>query len=223
MFNKTIIISLVFLFSFLNLKAQSEFNFGIVGKLEINKFNSIQSNDMMLTKTYHTNPQLAYGLYISKSLNKRFFLDGSVLLSRAKYDLNYISNTSTFINADIRLTEVNLNINYTINPNNENTKWFLFAGIQNLYRRWGEENYINSVLSNSYWPSNRIQYQTGFGTRFYLNNSKLFFQPFAGIRLNPKKEIIYDTENNQIFIGLVIGFKRIKNNKNRYNKCPTEF
>ena len=215
---------LIFFFCILNqlhLVSQSEFTFGLIGKLEFNKFNTI--NDNVLNTQMSSSPQIAFGFNSSKSISKRIFLDASVLLSRAKYNLNYNQDYSQMINADIRFTQINLNLNYIINPRSEKIKLYLFAGVQNLYRRWGEENYINSILANSYWPNNRIQTQFGIGARMYSLNSNLFIQPFAGLRFNGNQQIIYDTPNNQFFTGVVIGIKHTKNKKNNYNKCPTEF
>jgi len=164
----------------------------------------------------------AVGAYISQSLGKRFFMDFSLLLSRAKYDVGYKIANVEMVSADIRFTQFNANLNYIINPKAYNTKVFAFGGIQYLYRRWGEENYINDVIANSYWPTNRIQTQMGIGAKIY-STSSLVFQPFVGMRMNNKKQLIYDTQNNQLFIGFILGIKSVKTKKRNYNKCPNSF
>lgn len=215
-------ILIIFYLLITQVHAQSEFTYGVISKLEFNKFKTNFQSESIVKNEIQTTPMPAIGAYISQSLGNKLFMDFSLLISRAKYDVGYKIANVEMVKADIRFTQFNANLNYIVNPKAYKTKLYAFGGVQNLYRRWGEENYINEVIANSYWPTNRLQTQLGLGAKIY-SNSSIIFQPFVGLRMNNKNQLIYDTQNNQIFMGIVIGIKAIKNKKRNYNKCPRAF
>jgi hypothetical protein len=198
-----------------------EFRFGLIGKLEFNRL-KIENTDNVAQVKYQPGAMGAGGLYTAVNLGQRWFLDASVLLSRAKYTVNYSRLNSTFIDADVRFTEMNLNLNLILNPNSENVHLFLFGGGQLLYRRWGEERFINNVIDKSYWPSSRFMAQAGLGAKCAIGNG-FYLQPFAGFRYALEQQLVYDASMNQVFAGLVLCYGIKGKPKNRYNKCPTDF
>ena len=198
-----------------------EFRYGLIGKMEFNRL-KIENSENRPEVVYESGAKPAEGIYAAINLRKHWFMDASVLLSRAKYTADYTRAGSTFIDADIRFTQCNLNLNLVLNPDRGKVQVFLFGGGQLLYRRWGEERYINDIVSRSYWPSTRVMAQAGIGFKCAVGRN-YYLQPFAGLRYAADQQLVYDASVNQVFAGLVIchGIKGKK--KNRYSKCPVEF
>lgn len=207
------------------LSAQGEFRFGIIGKVESNRL-KIENTDNLTEVKNQPGVQGAGGLYAAFKLNRYWFLDASVLLSRAKYTVNYSRLSATFMDADVRFTQTNLNLNLVLNPNSERIQLFLFGGTQLLYRRWGEERFVQHVLDHSYWPAARLMLQGGLGTKIEVGEHcvrgpHLYLQPFAGFRYLPSQNLVYDVSVNQVFAGLVI--MRGNNVKRKAKNCNHDF
>jgi hypothetical protein len=217
-----IFIALVFCLVIFDAHTQNaEFRWGLIGKLEFNRL-KIENAENRPEVVYEPGLKGGLGLYTAVNLNRYWFIDASVLLSRAKYSPDYTRGNTVFMDADVRFTQVNLCLNLVLNPRSERANVFLFGGAQLLYRRWGEERYVNDVVANSYWPVTRILTQAGLGVKLAAGRS-YYLQPFAGFRYATEQQLVYDASMNQVFVGLVV-CKGIKGKpKNRYNKCPTGF
>lgn len=203
------------------IQAQGELRYGFITKLEFNRA-KIENEANQSEVKYQTPVISANGLYLSKSLGNRFFIDASILLSRAKYQLDYRRAGSTFIDADIRHTELNANLNMFLNPHAEKTRFFVFGGGQLLYRRWGQERFDNNIMANTYWPSTRLMLQFGAGSIFSIGKG-FYLQPFVGGRYAFEQQLVYDTNFNQLFAGCVLAYQIKGKVKDRYRKCPTDF
>lgn len=220
-------LSSILLFSFLSTKSvvlgerNPEFRFGLIGKAEFNRL-KIENSDNASEVIRQDGAMGAFGLYSALNLGRYWFLDASVLLSRAQYTVNFKRAGAELIDADIRFTQMNLNLNLILNPNSEMIHVFLFGGGQLLYRRWGEERYNNAVVPNSYWPSARILAQAGLGVKCSLGRG-FYIQPFAGFRYAVEQQLVYDVSLNQYFAGAVLCYGIKSRIKDRYRKCPVEF
>ncbi len=199
----------------------SEFRYGVIGKLEYNRL-KVESVDNKVSTQFEPGAKPAGGLYMAKTLGKTFFLDASLVFSRAFYTVNFTRNNATFMDANVRFTEVNMNLNLILNPNAENVNIFIFGGGQLLLRRWGEERFNNAVLPKTYWPSSRFLAQGGLGCKFKSGKSS-YFQPFVGFRYALEQQLVYDVPANQYYLGLVFCFGAKGQPKNKYKRCPTEF
>lgn len=196
------------------------FRLGIIGKMEFNRL-KIENASRQTETVYEPGAHGAAGLYAAAMISKRWFIDASVLLSRASYTPVYISDRAEFTSADIRFTQMNLCLNMELNPAAKKVHFFLFGGVQMLYRRWGEEMYINAVIDRSYWPATRFMPQAGLGARCALGNT--YLQPFMGLRYAAEQQLVYDTSMNQVFTGLVWCFGINGKTRDRYSRCPAEF
>ncbi|MES2618665.1 MAG: hypothetical protein V4613_12355 [Bacteroidota bacterium] len=203
------------------LNAQGELRYGLITKLEFNRAKIENEANKSVVK-YQSPVISANGLYISQSINRRFFVDASVLLSRAKYQLDYRRAGSVFMDADIRFTELNINLNMILNPRAQKLRVFIFGGGQLLYRRWGQERFENDVIANTYWPSTRVMFQFGVGSVFPIGNG-FYLQPFVGGRYAYEQQLVYDTNFNQTFVGCVLAYQIKGRVKDRYRGCPTDF
>ncbi|MDI1232667.1 MAG: hypothetical protein PSX81_00140 [bacterium] len=216
-----LICSLV-LFNLPKLNAQvSEWRFGLIGKIAYNRL-KLETPDNRVVNQKEPGGKAAGGFYIARTLGNTFFIDGSVVFTRAMYTPNFTRNNATLIDANIRFTEVNLALNLILNPRSETVNVFLFGGGQLLYRRWGEERFNNAVLANSYWPNSRLLVQAGLGAKCTIRNG-LYLQPFIGLRYALEQQLVYDTSMNQYYFGAVLCFGAKGKPKNKYNKCPTDF
>ncbi len=199
-------------------------HFGIGGlvKLELNAYSSNKHTESVMERYYTAAPSLALGGYGYAQMSKRWFVDLAVSASRATYNLNYKAGNAQFTSADIRLCAIDLGLNYILNPKSRGIKLYAFAGPQLLIRRWGEENFVNRILDNAYWPNNRLLMQTGLGCRLPAGD-KHFIQIFSGLRFSGQQRVVYDTPINQWYIGSSIGFTIKARHRDRYLKCPAEF
>ncbi|MFM6982963.1 MAG: hypothetical protein ACKOXF_02445 [Chitinophagaceae bacterium] len=214
-------ISLISLVLFQNVNSQT---FGIGGsiKTELNYFSSNNNSEQTLQKNSTKQLQLALGLYSFAKLSEHWFTDLAVSASRSNFQLNYKEGNAQFTQASIRNCEVDLGLSYIFNPNSRGIKLYAFAGPQLLFRRWGEETFINRVLDNAYWPDFRVQGQAGLGIRI-PSGQQHFLQLFSGLRYSGRKQVIYDTPINQVYLGCNFGFAFKGSSRDRYKKCPTEF
>jgi hypothetical protein len=203
---------------------QIEVRLGIIGRIELNRL-AKQQADNTLKERFQPGVIPASGLYAAFGYGKRWFLDASVLLSRSKYSVNYKDSSSVFMDADVRFTQTNFNINMILNPHYKKATLFIFGGVQLLNRRWGEERYIHAIVAQSYWPSFRTMAQAGMGVKFPIGRRSWYMQPFAGLRYTMNRRVVYDVSMNQVFAGVIIckGFKHKKIYKKRYLKCPAQF
>lgn len=199
----------------------SEWRFGLIGKLEYNRL-KLETADNRILNQNEPGAKAAGGFYVARTLGRHFFADASVAFTRAMYTANFTRNNATLIDADIRFTEINLGLNWVLNPSSEKVNVFLFGGVQILARRWGEERFNNAILANSYWPNSRLMAQTGIGAKCTIGEG-IYLQPFFGIRYALEQQLVYDTPFNQYYFGVVLGFGKKGAPKNRYGKCPTEF
>jgi hypothetical protein len=215
------IVCLWILLPTLTANAQKQaFRLGLIGKLEFNRL-KIENTTNQTDVVYEPGAHGAAGLYAAARISKRWFIDASVLLSRASYSPAFIRDNAEFMSADIRFTQMNLCLNMELNPGAQKVNFFVFGGLQMLYRRWGEENYINHVIDRSYWPVTRFMPQAGLGARCALGTS--YLQPFIGLRYAAEQQLVYDTSMNQVFTGLVWCFGIKGKTRDRYSKCPTDF
>lgn len=200
----------------------AEFRWGLAARAEFNRYIAMGvAGDMR--QVYAQKAQPAVGLYSALDLGRRFFIDASVLLGRARYAPNYTEDKVVFMDADIRFTQVNISLNLVLNPGSEKASVYLFGGVQSLYRRWGEERYTNGIIANSYWQRTRNMLQAGVGVK--CNIGKCYLQPFAGIRYAGAPQLVYDTRVNQVYIGLIVmkGAQWHRHHRSRYNRCPADF
>lgn len=201
----------------------TEFRWGLVAKAEFNRYNAMGiTGDMR--QVYAKKAQPAMGVYSALDVGRRFFIDASVLLSRARYAPNYTEDKMVFMDADIRFTEISINLNLVLNPRSDKANVFVFGGVQSLYRRWGEERYVNGIIANSYWQGMRNMLQAGLGVKCAVGNA-CYIQPFMGIRYAGTPQLVYDVRLNQVYLGLVVmkGAGCHKHHRNRYSRCPTDF
>lgn len=204
---------------------QIEARLGVIGRIEFNRF-AKQQADNTLKDRFQPGVKPASGLYAAFGYGKRWFLDASVLLSRSKYSVNYTDSSAVFMDANVRFTQTNFNINMVLNPRYKKATVFIFGGVQLLFRRWGEERYFNSIVAQSYWPSFRKMIQTGIGVKFPIRHRQSWYiQPFAGLRYTMDRRVVYDVAMNQVFAGIILckGYKYTKIYKKRYLKCPAQF
>lgn len=207
----------------INCSAQDRhFGIGALLKMASNAYSSNKQTESVKERYYTAAPTLGLGGYGYAQLHKRCFVDLAVSASRATYNLNYKEGNAQFTTADIRFCAIDLGLNYILNPNSRGTQLYAFAGPQLLVRRWGEENFINRILDNAYWPNSRWQMQTGLGIRIRTGD-KHFVHIFSGLRFSDHQKVVYDTPINQWFIGSSIGFKIKAKHRDRYLKCPAEF
>lgn len=200
-----------------------ELRWGLIAKAEFNRYNAMGVTGGM-QQVYAKKVQPAIGLYSAMDLGRHVFLDASVALSRARYAPNYMQDQVVFTDADIRFTEANININLVLNPRSDKANVFVFGGIQSLYRRWGEERYINGIIANSYWQAVRNMLQAGLGVKCHAGND-FYLQPFLGIRYAGAPQLVYDVRVNQVYFGLVLmkGAEWHHRHRNRYSGCPAAF
>jgi hypothetical protein len=199
----------------------SEWRFGVIGKMEYNRLKK-ETPDNKVVSQNEPGAKAAGGFYIARTLGNTFFIDGSVLFTRALYTANFTRNNAILIDADIRFTEINLALNLVLNPKSEKVNVFLFGGGQLLVRRWGEERFNNAVVPNAFWPKSRFMAQGGLGAKCTIGNT-VYLQPFVGFRYALEQQLVYDTPLNQYYFGVVLCFGAKGQPKNRYKKCPTEF
>lgn len=198
-----------------------EKRFGIITKAELNRLkveNTANQTEIRNAESWMS----ANGIYMSGSLSRFCFIDASVLLSRARYEVNYARDNAVFLNADLRFLETNLHLNLILNPRSEKLKVYGFGGMQLLSRRWGEETFIDHALARTFWPSSRVMYEAGAGM-IWQASPVISLQPFGGFRYAVKQQVVYDVNLNQWFAGLVLGFNIKGKPKDRYRKCPTDF
>ncbi len=212
---------LLIIFTCQNLFSQK---FGIGGsvKTELNYYLSNSNSEQILQKKSTQQLEVAIGLYSFAQLSQHWFTDIAVSASKSNFQLNYTEGNAQFTQANIRNCELDLGLNYIFNPNSRGIKLYAFAGPQLLFRRWGEETFINRVLDNAYWPDFRIQGQAGLGIRMPAGQHQ-FLQLFTGLRYSGRKHVIYDTPINQVYLGCNFGFTFQGSSRDRYRKCPTEF
>ncbi len=191
-------------------------------KTELNYFSSNNNSEQSLQRQTSKQVQVAIGVYGFAQFNQHWFADAAISASRSTFQLNYLEGNARMTEASIRNCEIDLGLNYLFNPNSRGAKLYAFAGPQLLFRRWGEETFINRVIDNAYWPDFRVQGQAGLGCRIPTGQHN-FLQIFTGLRYSGRKQIIYDTPINQVYIGCNFGFNIQGNSKDRYRKCPTEF
>ena len=199
----------------------SEFRWGLIGKLEFNRL-KIETAENLTQAEYEPGLKAGAGLYAAVNLSKRWFIDASVLLTRAKYSPDFKRSDAVFIDADVRFTQVNLCLNLVLNPNAQKVQAFAFGGTQALFRRWGEERYTNDIIPDSYWPVSRTMMQAGMGLKCAVGPSN-YLQPFVGLRHTLEQQLVYDVSLNQVFAGLVFCHGIKGKAKPRYNKCPADF
>jgi hypothetical protein len=199
----------------------SELRVGLMGKIEFNRLR-VENADNKAGTRFQPGFRSATGFYIAKTMGRMFFADASVLLSRAKYMVNYVHDGSTFMDADVRYTELNLSLNMILNPGSSNVKLFILGGGQLLVRRWGEERFANSVIGNTYWPATRLMAHAGLGAKCNIG-SGFYLQPFAGLRYSPDQQLVYDVPINQYYFGAVLCYGIKGKARNRYGGCPTDF
>jgi len=212
----------IIIYSTASLKAQvSEWRFGVIGKMEYNRL-KIETPDNKVLNQNEPGAKAAGGFYVARTLGNTFFIDGSVVFTRALYTANFTRNSAILIDADIRFTEINLCLNLVLNPKSEKVNVFLYGGGQLLVRRWGEERFNNAVVPKSYWPKSRFMAQAGLGAKCTIGNA-VYLQPFVGFRYALEQQLVYDTPLNQYYFGAVLCFGAKGQPKNRYKKCPTEF
>lgn len=205
-----------------SLNAQvSEWRFGVIGKMAYNRL-KIETPDNKVLNQNEPGAKAGGGFYVARTLGNTFFVDGSVVFTRALYTANFTRNSAILIDADIRFTEINLCLNLVLNPKSEKVNVFLFGGGQLLVRRWGEERFNNAVVPKSYWPNSRFMAQAGLGAKCNIGNA-VYVQPFVGFRYALEQQLVYDTPLNQYYFGAVLCFGAKGQPKNRYKKCPTEF
>lgn len=203
-----------------SLKAQvSEWRFGVIGKMEYNRLKVETTNNKVLNQN-EPGAKAAGGFYVARTLGNTFFVDGSVVFSRALYTANFTRNSATFIDADIRFAEINLCLNLVLNPKSEKVNVFVYGGGQFLARRWGEERYQNAVVPNSYWPKSRYLIQAGLGAKCTIGKA-IYLQPFVGFRYALEQQLVYYTPLNQFYFGTVLCLGLKGKPKNNYIKCPT--
>lgn len=214
-------ITFISLVLFQNVNSQT---FGIGGsiKTELNYFSSNNNSEQTLQKQNSKQIHAAIGLYSFAHFNQHWFADVAVSASRSNFQLNYLEGNARMTEASIRNCEIDLGLNYLFNPSSRGAKLYAFAGPQLLFRRWGEETFVNRVIDNSYWPDFRVQGQAGLGCRIQTGQ-RHFLQVFTGLRYSGRKQIIYDTPINQVYLGCNFGFTIQGSSKDRYRKCPTEF
>lgn len=206
----------------LSYSQDTKFGIGVIAKAGVNQYKSTDGSETVFSTYRSDYLQTGLGFHSYYNVSKKWMVDASLLFSRAKYQPELRQGVATFRSADIRFTELYVNLNYFLNSEEKKTRWFVYGGTQLLFRRWGIERYVNKVIPQSYWPDFRWQFQTGFGCKINLNNHK-YLMPFMGIRLSDTKTLIYDTRMNQIFIGTALGLNFKGGKKDRYKKCPSEF
>lgn len=214
-------VPLLILITCQNLYSQ-KFGIGGTFKTELNYYTSNSNTEQTLQKKSAQQLQLALGLYSFAQLSEHWFTDLSVSASRSNFQLNYTEGNAQFTQATIRNCEFDLGLNYIVNPNSRGIKLYAFAGPQLLFRRWGEETFINRVLDNAYWPDFRVQGQAGLGIRI-PSGQQHFLQLYSGLRYSGIKKVIYDTPINQVYLGCNFGIAFQGSSRDRYRKCPTEF
>lgn len=154
----------------------------------------------------------AIGLQLNYITDNGLMIQNTVHLSRAKYMVNYQDNSSQFLDADIRFTEWDIHLCALLNKTGT-YRPYIGLGPELLFRRWGEERYINSIIPGTYWPNLRVSAQAVAGL-LMGNPGEKWLNVYAGLNLNPNKNLPYDTFINQVFLGLSVGksieFKRNK-------------
>jgi len=206
---------------YLAAQAQS-LQLGLLAKEEMNII-SIQNQGDVAAKSQMQRMQLpAWGIGAWKFIGNHVGLHGSVLLSRAYYNVNYSNGAAVFSDADIRFTQSNLTLEYYFGTIANALRPFLFGGAQHLYRRYGTESFRNAVIANSYWPTSRLQGQWGVGLKI-SDNDLLGIRIFGGLRYNFDKQLVYDKKMNQIFAGISVSWAIKDGAKKPGSRCPDFF
>lgn len=197
--------------------AQTHFFIGPVAKAEINAYEHTAS-DGAVEKAFQSKPGSGFGLLLGQTFGIRFFGDVSFLASKSTYTVNQTVGTSVFQSAELHFFQTNAHLNFWLSQSHA-FRFYSFAGIQHLYRRWGIESYVQSVVPNSRWQNQRLMLQAGLGTEVGLGeNWNLRF--FGGLRYNPKQTLIYDNTLSQIFGGVALLYSWQKVQKSATYKCP---
>jgi hypothetical protein len=117
---------------------------------------------------------------------------------------------------------MDVRLNQFIFQNKNHSGLYVSAGIQNLYRRWGEENYINDIVPNTYWPNNRLVYSLGLG--YNSNFKKNSFRLLVGSNYNPSIDTVYDVKWYQHHFSIILTInKPIKGKSKMQSSCPNQF
>lgn len=190
---------------------------GLQARSEWNAFQTSQS-DENTTRHLNAKPDFAFGFNFSQYFNPKFFIECGFNLNKARYTVNQAQGTSVFQRANIRFLQTNANLGYhlfgaaKVSP-------YVFAGLQFLHRRWGEEYYLGAQIPDSRWPNQRLCLQSGLGVAFSVSDA-LRMRCFAGLRHNLSQTLIYDTPMNQVFSGVSLLATWTSKAKPNYVKCP---
>jgi hypothetical protein len=195
---------------------------GLIAKEELNIIANANTTDGQRTSQVQRMQLPAWGLSMWKCLGSHLSLHSSLLLSRAYYNVNYNEGSAVFYDADLRFTQVNLNLEYSFGGVNETVKPYIFGGAQFLYRRYGTETFKNGIINNAYWPTARLQAQTGIGVLFQ-DHGTIGIRPFIGVRFNLRNSLVYDKSLNQIFSGIAITMALKDKTGKPGSKCPDFF
>lgn len=207
---------------FVSVKAfANDIKLGAMARMEMNRSMVFDANNQGQVQ-FSKNPSLAIGPYLSYGIGKRFFLDCNVIFSTNSFDVNYKKEDAIFNSAKLRMAEIDFRMNHFIFQNRNLSGLYLSIGIQNSIRRWGEENYINDIIPNTYWPNSRLIYSFGMG--YNINTIKHSIRFLLGSNYNPYKEIIYDVNWNQHHFSVIYTFnKKIKGRSKMQSSCPNQF
>ncbi|HEY1045767.1 MAG TPA: hypothetical protein VGF79_04965 [Bacteroidia bacterium] len=189
-------------------------------RLQVNSYRFYSSNDL---RNKNLSNAISPGLNLQISTSASSFLRASVLYQKRQYLLNYQSGTAAFTQANLTLTETELAFGKYLFSGGQRQGFYLQAGIQTLFRNWGEETYQQDIVPNTYWPQLRVSSMLGAGYSF-RTNSGLNVHLGTGINGFISDKMNFETGRHQYFFYILFnGSRKIKNASPMHKKCNQQF
>lgn len=163
------------------------------------------------------------GINLQISTSATSFIRASALIQKRNYQLNYISGDATFIQSELSLTEMELSLGKYLFSRGKDQGFYLNAGIQALWRNWGEESYRQAVIDNTYWPNARLSSMFGFGYSFYTSSG---MKMYIGANMNNfiDQKMAYEKPTHQYALYLIFnGVFKYKAKSAMQTKCFNQF